>query len=55
MGELVVENIANKITDEQISLIDRNLLMTVEERILQLQSAVELIEELRKSLKNKNG
>jgi hypothetical protein len=42
------------LSDEQLSLIDRNLSLSVDERIEQLQSAVELIEEMRNSLKERN-
>ena len=37
-------------TDEQVSLIELNLELSIDERIDQLQSAVELIEEMRNSL-----
>jgi hypothetical protein len=42
------------LSDEQLSLIDRNLKLSVDERVEQLQSAVELIEEMRNSLKEIN-
>ena len=42
------------LSDEQLSLIDRNLTLSVDERVEQLQSAVELIEEMRNSLKQIN-
>jgi hypothetical protein len=42
------------LSDEQLSLIDRNLTLSVDERVEQLQSAVELIEEMRNSLKEIN-
>ena len=42
------------LSDEQLSLIDSNLKLTVDERIIQLQNAVELIEEMRSSLKESN-
>jgi hypothetical protein len=42
------------IINEQISLIDHNLQLSINERIEQLQSAVELIEEMRKSLAKSN-
>jgi hypothetical protein len=37
--------------DNQLNLIERNLELSVDERIIQLQSAVDLIEEMRNSLK----
>ncbi len=40
--------------DDQLNLIERNLEMSVDERINQLQSAVDLIEEMRSSLKERN-
>lgn len=40
--------------DDQLNLIERNLEMSVDERINQLQSAVDLIEEMRQSLKESN-
>jgi hypothetical protein len=42
------------IINEQISLIDHNLQLSINERIEQLQSAVELIEEMRTSLTKSN-
>lgn len=42
------------LSDDQLSLIERNLELSIDERIEQLQSAVELIEEMKKSLKEKN-
>jgi hypothetical protein len=45
---------SKSLSDEQLSLIDRNLKLSVDERIEQLQSAVELIEEMRTSLKERN-
>lgn len=42
------------LSDDQLSLIERNLTLSVDERIEQLQSAVELIEEMRNSLKERN-
>lgn len=44
----------NALSHEQMSLLKRNLELSVDERINQLQSAVELIEEMRNSLKEKN-
>ncbi len=44
----------NSLTSEQVSLVERNLELSVDERINQLQSAVELIEEMRNSLKERN-
>lgn len=41
----------NHLTPEQLNLIELNLELTVEERLQQLQSAVDLIEEMRASLK----
>ena len=40
-----------KLSDDQVSLIERNLELSVDERINQLQSAVDLIEEMRNSLR----
>ena len=42
------------LSDDQLSIIERNLELSVDERINQLQSAVELIEEMRSSLKEIN-
>ena len=39
---------------EQLSLIEINLKLSVDERIDQLQSALNLIEEMRSSLDNSN-
>lgn len=44
----------NSLSPEQMNLIDLNLELSVEERLQQLQSAVELIEEMRASLKESN-
>jgi hypothetical protein len=44
----------HQLTPEQINLIELNLELSVEERIQQLQSAVDLIEEMRASLKDSN-
>lgn len=52
-GKTMQKQTAN-LSDEQLSLIERNLEMTVDERIDQLQSAVDLIEEMRNSIKEKN-
>lgn len=43
-----------QVPEEQLNLIERNLEMSVDERIHQLQSAVELIEEMKASLKELN-
>ena len=43
-----------KLPDDQLNLIDQNLELSVDERINQLQSAVELIEEMRRSLREVN-
>jgi hypothetical protein len=40
--------------NDQFSLIEQNLNLSVDERIDQLQSAVNLIEEMRNSLKENN-
>ena len=37
-------------TDEQLSLIEINLSLSIDERINQLQSAVNLIEEMRNAI-----
>lgn len=37
-------------TDEQLNLIEINLSLSIDERINQLQSAVNLIEEMRSSI-----
>jgi hypothetical protein len=50
----VPQNSNPSLSDDQLSLIERNLEMSIDERIEQLQSAVELIEEMRKSLKERN-
>jgi hypothetical protein len=44
----------NSLSSEQLSLVERNLELSVDERINQLQSAIELIEEMRNSLKERN-
>ena len=44
----------NSLSPEQMNLIDLNLELSVEERLQQLQSAVELIEEMRASVKESN-
>lgn len=41
----------DQLPPEQINLIELNLELSVEERIQQLQNAVDLIEEMRASLK----
>jgi hypothetical protein len=43
-----------QLSPEQINLIELNLELSIEERIQQLQSAVDLIEEMRNSLKGSN-
>ncbi len=43
-----------KLPDDQLSLVERNLELSVEQRIDQLQSAVDLIEEMRRSLREIN-
>lgn len=43
-----------KLPDDQLNLIERNLELSVDERINQLQSAVDLIEEMRRSLREVN-
>ncbi len=43
-----------KLPDDQLSLIEHNLELSVDERINQLQSAVDLIEEIRRSLREVN-
>jgi hypothetical protein len=50
----VPQNSNPPLSDDQLSLIERNLELSIDERIEQLQSAVELIEEMRKSLKERN-
>lgn len=50
----VPQNSNPSLSDDQLSLIERNLELSIDERIEQLQSAVELIEEMRKSLKERN-
>lgn len=44
------DNIQNICTDEQLSLIEINLGLSIDERINQLQSAVNLIEEMRNAI-----
>ena len=43
-----------EISDDQLNLVERNLELSVDERINQLQSAIDLIEEMRSSLKEIN-
>lgn len=43
-----------KLSADQLNLIEHNLESSVDERINQLQSAVDLIEEMRSSLKEVN-
>ena len=50
----IPSSIIDQLPPEQINLIELNLELTVEERIQQLQSAVDLIEEMRNSLKVSN-
>lgn len=50
----IPSSILNLLPPEQINLIELNLELTFEERILQLQSAVDLIEEMRNSMKESN-
>lgn len=40
-----------KLPDDQLNLIERNLELSVDERIDQLQSAIDLIEEMRRFFK----
>lgn len=44
----------SKLPHDQLNLIERNLELSIDERIIQLQSAVDLIEEMRRSLKEVN-
>lgn len=46
--------IESAINPEQLSLIEINLQLSIDERIDQLQSAVSLIEEMRSSLDSSN-
>ena len=50
----IPSSILNMLPPEQINLIELNLELTFEERIQQLQIAVDLIEEMRNSLKESN-
>ena len=43
-----------EVTAEQLSAIEYNLGLSIDERIMQLQSAVELIEELRQAMDEVN-
>ena len=43
-----------QISEDQLKMIERNLELSVDERIGQLQSAINLIEEMRASLKGMN-
>ncbi len=43
-----------EVTAEQLSAIEYNLGLSIDERIMQLQSAVELIEELRRAIEEVN-
>lgn len=53
MKEIPESNL-NQLSPEQINLIELNLELSIEERIQQLQSAVDLIEEMQASLKGSN-
>lgn len=44
----------HELTAEQLSAIEYNLSLSIDERILQLQAAVELIEELRRAMDEVN-
>ena len=44
----------SKLPHDQLNLIERNLELSIDERINQLQSAVDLIEEMRRSLREVN-
>jgi hypothetical protein len=52
--DLSTKSKTSELTSEQINLLERNLSLSVDDRINQLQSAIELIEEMRNSLKVKN-
>ena len=43
-----------ELTNEQLNLIELNLELSIDERIDQLQSAVDLIEEMRSALNSSN-
>lgn len=45
---------STKLPEDQLNLIELNLEMSIDERINQLQSAVDLIEEMRRSLREVN-
>lgn len=47
----IISSPQNQLSSEQLNLIELNLELSVEERIQQLQSALDLIEEMRASLK----
>jgi hypothetical protein len=51
MKEILNSDFLNMLSAEQVNLIELNLELSIEERIQQLQSAVDLIEEMRASLK----
>ncbi len=50
----IPSSLLNKLSAEQINLIELNLELSIEERIQQLQSAVDLIEEMQAALKVSN-
>lgn len=52
--ETLASNHSQELSLDQLNLIERNLELSVDERINQLQSAVDLIEEMRSSLKEIN-
>ena len=51
---LRIKEFMTDLSDEQISMIDFNLGLSIDERITQLQSALNLIEELRRSMDELN-
>jgi hypothetical protein len=57
MGKVTLPSdpsLQTNLPDDQLNLIERNLEMSVDERMNQLQSAVDLIEEMKSSLKEIN-
>lgn len=52
--DTLASNSSQILTNDQLKLIERNLELSVDERINQLQSAVELIEEMRNYLRGMN-
>jgi hypothetical protein len=50
----MINELLHEIPEDQLSLIKINMELTYEERIIQLQSAVNLIEEMKESLKKLN-